>query len=97
MADFKWHYPGFEAIRRSPAVQREVNNAAQRLASAAGRGFTYSSRQGRKGPRPPWNKKRGNSKGYQGRFRAIVYAETFSAMARQRRGNVLQKALFNMR
>ena len=90
----RWNNAGFEAIRRSPGAQREVNNAARSLASAAGRGFTFGSQQGRKGPTPPWNAKRGP--GFQGRFRAIVYADTFSAMARQRRNNVLQKALFNL-
>lgn len=94
MASFKWNNAGFEAIRRSPKMQREVDNAARRLASAAGRGFTFSSQQGRKGPAPPWNVKRGP--GFQGRFRAIVFADTFSAMARQRRNNELQKALFSL-
>ena len=95
MVQIRWNNAGFEDIRRSAGVQREVNDAARALASAAGRGFTFSSRQGRKGQTPPWNARRGP--GFQGRFRAIVYAETFSAMARQRRNNVLQKALFNMR
>ena len=95
MARFTWNPSGFEAIRRSTEMQRVVEIYAARLANAAGPGFTFSSQQGRKGPPPPWNKKRGQ--GYQGRFRAIVFAETYSAMARQRRGNVLQKALHSMR
>lgn len=80
---------GFEEIRRSPKVAGEVNRIARDMAQQAGRGFEWSGQQGKKGPVPPWNKRKGP--GWQGRYRAIVYPATHRAMYVNGRDNTLVK------
>jgi len=70
---------GLYELRRDPAVVAEVEKHAARIATAAGRGFAWSSRQGMKRP--------------QGRWRAIVYADTWGARRRNNRDNSLVRAL----
>lgn len=84
-----WNVKGFEEIRRSPKVQAEVERVASNVARQAGPGYVSSARQGRKGPAPAWNKRRGP--GFQGRYRAIVYPDTFRAMRDNAKNNTLVK------
>lgn len=84
-------HKGFEQLRRSPPVQREVEHHAERIAAASGRGYEWGARQGEKGPAPAWNPRRGS--GYQGRYRAIVYPATRQAVRDNARNNTLVKHL----
>ena len=87
----KWNWSEFEAIRRSGNVTAMVDTVAARIATEAGPGYAWSGRQGRKGPAPAWNKKRG--KGYQGRYRAVVYPATFRARRSNAKHNTLVKLI----
>lgn len=84
-----WNPDGFEEIRRSTPVQREVFSTARRVAKQAGAGFEVSGRQRRKGPAPSYNRRRGA--GFQGRYGVIVYPKTYRAMRRNASENVLAK------
>lgn len=85
----KWNMDAFEELRRSPKVQTEVERVARIVAQRAGRGYEWSARQGRKGPPPAWNRRKGP--GFQGRYRAIVYPDTFRAMRDNAKNNTLVK------
>lgn len=76
---FRWKPNALYEVRRLPGVQGEVERHASRIATAAGSGFSWSSRQGRKNP--------------QGRWRAIVYPDTWAARRRNARDNTLVRAL----
>lgn len=88
---YKPRVQGFEEIRRSPKVAAEIDQLADSIAMRAGRGYESSSRQGQKGPSPSWNVSR--HKGYQGRYRAIVFADTFRAMRDNAKNNTLVKLI----
>ncbi|MDM7488712.1 hypothetical protein QT969_10455 [Rhodococcus sp. CSLK01-03] len=66
-------------VRRMPAVQAEVENHAARIATAAGAGYAWSSQQGQKRP--------------QGRWRAIVYPDTWAARRDNAANNTLLRNL----
>lgn len=66
-------------LRHSPQVRSLVDSTAAQIASRAGSGFEWSSRQGARNP--------------SGRWRAIVYPATFSARAKNARDNTLVRAL----
>ena len=89
MFKIKFKNSGFEEIRRSTPVAKMVDEHARSIAAQAGRGYEWSSRQGKKGPAPSWNLKRGP--GFQGRYRAIVYPGTFRAMYDNGSNNTLAK------
>ncbi|WP_432678071.1 hypothetical protein ACRAJ3_25290 [Rhodococcus pyridinivorans] len=76
---FQWRPGALYEIRRLPGVQAEVERHASRIATAAGAGFSWSSRQGAKRP--------------QGRWRAIVYPDTWAARRRNATQNTLVRAL----
>lgn len=76
---FRWKMGALYEVRRLPGVQGEVERHAARIATAAGSGFSWSSRQGMKRP--------------QGRWRAIVYPDTWAARRRNARDNTLVRAL----
>lgn len=76
---FRWKPEALYDVRRLPAVQAEVERHAARIATAAGAGFVWSSRQGMKRP--------------QGRWRAIVYPDTWSARRRNASQNTLVRVL----
>ena len=76
---FTWKKDALYEVRRLPAVQAEVERHALRIATAAGAGFSWGSRQGMRRP--------------QGRWRAIVYPETWAARRRNARDNTLVRAL----
>lgn len=87
----EWNNAGFEEIRRAPKTMAIVDNLADSIAAQAGRGYTSSSRQGKKGPSPAWNKRRGP--GFQGRARAIVYPDNHRAMRDNAKNNTLVKLM----
>lgn len=66
-------------IRTSPAAFAWIDRVAAAKAAAAGDGFEWSSRVGRKNP--------------QGRGRAIVYPATHAARRRNAKENTLVRAL----
>ncbi|SED50947.1 hypothetical protein SAMN04490240_4069 [Rhodococcus pyridinivorans] len=76
---FQWRPGALYEIRRLTGVQAEVERHASRIATAAGAGFSWSSRQGAKRP--------------QGRWRAIVYPDTWAARRRNATQNTLVRAL----
>ncbi|MCZ1070819.1 hypothetical protein [Rhodococcus sp. A5(2022)] len=76
---FRWNPAALYEVRRLPGVQAEVERHAARIASAAGAGYSWSSRQGAKRP--------------QGRWRAIVYPDTWPARRDNARRNTLVRAL----
>ena len=76
---FRWKRDALYDVRRLPGVSGEVERHAQRIAAAAGSGFAWSSRQGMRKP--------------QGRWRAIVYPDTWAARRRNARDNALVRAL----
>lgn len=76
---FQWKSNALYEIRRLPGVQAEVERHASRIATAAGAGFSWSSRQGARRP--------------QGRWRAIVYPDTWAARRRNATQNTLVRAL----
>lgn len=75
----QWKHDAFYDIRRLPTVQARLQVEAQQIAARAGEGFAWSDRQGMRNP--------------QGRWRAIVYPDTYSARARNARDNALVRAL----
>lgn len=75
----QWRPNAFYEVRSLPSVQAQIRMHAGQIASRAGEGFAWSDRQGRKNP--------------QGRWRAIVYPDSFSAKARNARDNALVRAL----
>lgn len=88
----KFNQRAFEEIRRPPKVAAEVDRVARSLASSAGPGYAWSGRQGAKGVRPAWTP----AGPYQpapmsGRYRAIVYPETWAAYRDNARNNTLAK------
>lgn len=86
-----WNNKGFEEIRRSPKVAALVDKLGESAAMQAGKGYVYSGRQGKKGPSPAWNKKRGP--GFQGRYRGIVFPDTARAMRDNAKHNTLVKLM----
>lgn len=74
-----WAKDAFYDVRRLPTVQARLQVEAQQLATRAGEGFAWSNRQGMRAP--------------QGRWRAIVYPDSWSARARNRRDNTLVRVL----
>lgn len=76
---FQWRPGALYELRRLPGVQAEVERHASRIATAAGAGFSWSSRQGARRP--------------QGRWRAIVYPDTWAARRRNATQNTLVRAL----
>lgn len=82
---------GFEEIRRGPKTVAMVSRIAESVVMQAGRGYVSSGMQGRKGASPAWNKRRGP--GFQGRYREIVYPETFRAMRDNAKNNTLIKLI----
>lgn len=78
-ARFEANIPGFYEARSLPGVQRAIVAQAARLAAQAGDGFAYSDQQGLRKP--------------QGRWRAIVYPETYQARMNNGRNNRLVRVL----
>lgn len=66
-------------VRRSSGVVARVHQAAETIATASGSGYSWSSRQGLKRP--------------QGRWRAIVYPNTWAARHDNARNNTLVRAM----
>ncbi|MFF1531490.1 hypothetical protein [Cellulomonas sp. NPDC058312] len=66
-------------VRRMPGARAEVMRHAERIATASGSGYAWGSQQGRKAP--------------QGRWRAIVYPETWAARWDLGRNNTLLRNL----
>lgn len=87
----RWNLDGFEEVRRSGKTAAMVDTVAAQTAAAAGPGYDWSGRQGRKGPAPEWNRKRGP--GYQGRYRAIVFPKSWRARRDNARNNTLVKLI----
>lgn len=74
-----WNPNGLYEIRSAPGVVAEVNSRAARVASAAGPGYSWSSQQGARRP--------------QGRWRAIVYPDTWRARYDNARNNTLLRMM----
>lgn len=92
MARIKFNPAGFEEIRRSPKVAAEVNRVAQSVATAAGRGYAWSGQQGKKGVRPPWTPPGPYAPApNSGRYRAIVYPDSWRAFRDNAKNNTLAK------
>lgn len=87
----KWNINEFENLRRSGKVAAMVDTVAAQIATQAGPGYVWSGQQGRKGPAPAWNKKRGE--GYQGRYRANVFPKSYRAKRDNARNNTLVKLI----
>ncbi|MBM4496342.1 hypothetical protein MWT96_20265 [Prescottella equi] len=66
-------------VRRSASVVSRVHQAAAQVATRAGNGYSWSSRQGMKRP--------------QGRWRAIVYPDTWSARQDNAKNNTLVRVM----
>ncbi|MBM4558207.1 hypothetical protein GS496_17275 [Rhodococcus hoagii] len=66
-------------VRRSSGVVSRVHQAAAQIATAAGNGYSWSSRQGMKRP--------------QGRWRAIVYPDTWAARQDNAKNNTLVRVM----
>jgi hypothetical protein len=82
-ARIQWAPDALYNVRSSPEVRSWVDGTAERVASAAGDGFEWSSQQGRRAP--------------QGRWRAIVYPATASARSRNAQENTLVRVLGSVR
>lgn len=78
-AKFVPNIHGFYEVRRLPAVQASLRSEAQGIASRAGEGFEWGDRQGAMMP--------------QGRWRAIVYPDTWKARRDNQRNNILVREL----
>lgn len=76
---FRWNHNSLYEVRSLPGVRAEVEKHAARIATASGAGYKWSSQQGRKNP--------------QGRWRAIVYPDTWSARRDNARNNTLLRQL----
>lgn len=82
-AKIVWKPNALYEVRSMPGARAEVNGLAARMAAAAGDGFEWSARQGRKAP--------------QGRWRAIVFPATYQARRRNASDNVLVRVMGSVR
>lgn len=75
----KWNPNALYEVRRSGPVQAAIHTQAAQIASRAGDGYSWDSQQGRRAP--------------QGRWRAIVFPETWRARRDNARNNTLVRSL----
>ena len=75
----EWKPDALYDVRRMPGVVKEVEGHAERIATASGAGYAWGSQQGRRAP--------------QGRWRAIVYPDTWRARWDLGRNNTLLRNL----
>lgn len=75
----KWNNQGFYDVRRSGPVQSMIATTAAGIASRAGSGYSWDAQQGRRNP--------------QGRWRAIVFPDTWKARRDNARNNTLVRSL----
>lgn len=75
----KWNPNGLYELRSAPGVVAKVNSTAAGVAARAGDGYSWSSQQGARRP--------------QGRWRAIVFPDTWKARADNARNNTLVRVL----
>lgn len=75
---FVWNNAAFEAIRRSPAAVRMLEDRVESAASAAGRGYVGSVVQG-------------VGRGTLGRAIGTVYTEDFKAIRDNAKNNTLMR------
>lgn len=75
----KWNPDGLYQLRSAPGVVAKVDSMAAAHAARAGPGYSWSSRQGARRP--------------QGRWRAIVYPDTWMARRDNAANNTLLRTM----
>lgn len=75
----KWNPNGLYGLRSAPGVVAEINAMAAAHAARAGPGYSWGSQQGRRAP--------------QGRWRAIVYPDSWMAVRDNAANNTLLRTM----